>query len=196
MPFCLYHHRIVPFQMECDLAAAPQHRKDLGEDLKEDFRLYYQDNWERFRRLAYWKCRDSWTAEDLAQTTLENLLRRWEDEEIRHRAKNDSRFVSRCITNSWIDLLRKENADQRRIEKTKVTVEVPDAGYSDIEHRDHVSRLLGELDPTWRAVIVMRHFQDKSFADIAAALGGISERTARRYERRALMALGEAEQRM
>jgi RNA polymerase sigma factor (sigma-70 family) len=163
-------------------------------DLKEDFRIWCLENSRRLLQVAFRHSRNRWTAEDVYQTTLEKFWARWDNDEFRKRVKSDPGFAPRCVINNWRDLARSEIADRERLKKT-MTGKVPDEAYSDIERDEMISQMLGELDPTWRSVIELRYMQEKSITETAAALG-ISEATARRYEKRALAALEKAEQRM
>ena len=64
---------------------------------------------------------------------------------------------------------------------------VPDAADA-VADADQALRLCGELPPLQRAAVVLRFYEDRTFAEIAAILG-CQEGTARSHVHRALLAL-------
>ena len=64
---------------------------------------------------------------------------------------------------------------------------VPDASQA-VADADQALRLCGELPPMQRAAVVLRFYEDRSFAEIARILG-CPEGTARSHVHRALQAL-------
>ncbi len=137
-------------------------------------------------RFAYLVTRNIEDAHDVVQDALIGLYPRWQ--QIAARGEVDA-YVRRSIVNAHVSAWRKV----RRlfpVEDTSVLTAspvVPDASQA-VADADQALRLCGELPPMQRAAVVLRFYEDRSFAEIARILG-CPEGTARSHVHRALQAL-------
>jgi RNA polymerase sigma-70 factor (sigma-E family) len=135
--------------------------------------------WPRLRWTAYLLTGDEHLAEDLAQTTLVKTYAAWS----RVRKGEAYSFARRTLVNTNIDRLRRRHF--REVQAT----EAHDAGVSGhtdgVDDTDLIVRLLGELSPRERRVLVLRHYWDLSEATVADELG-ISVGTVKSTTSRAL----------
>ena len=137
-------------------------------------------------RFAYLITRTTEDAHDAVQDALIGLYPRWQ--QIAARGEVDA-YVRRSIVNAHVSAWRKV----RRlfpVEDTSVLTAspvVPDASQA-VADADQALRLCGELPPMQRAAVVLRFYEDRSFAEIARILG-CPEGTARSHVHRALQAL-------
>ena len=93
---------------------------------------------------------------------------------------NTRAWLYKIATNTALNTLKR----RKRREANQVDVDlerIPDDAHATIEQREQlrvVARAVEDLPPKQRAALMMRRFQDLSYAEIAAALGG-SEAAAR-----------------
>ncbi|WP_432038028.1 RNA polymerase sigma factor [Streptomyces cucumeris] len=163
-------------------------------DAREDFRTWLYTGTGPLRLTARRHARDHQAADDTVQTVLESFWKKWGNAEFREKVKNTPGYAQRCVINAWRSTERSEAAERERLRKYSSGEPVPETQdlYSDIEWKLSLPPMLEQLEPTWRSVIELRYRQGKSFAEIAVILG-ISESTARRYDKGALNALAQAE---
>lgn len=137
-------------------------------------------------RFAYLVTRNSDDAHDAVQEALVGLYPRWR--QVAARGDVDA-YVRRSIVNAHVSAWRKV----RRLfptaepEASSAAPVVPDASEA-VADADQALRLCGELPPLQRAAVVLRFYEDRSFAEIARILG-CTEPTARSHVHRALVAL-------
>ena len=137
-------------------------------------------------RFAYLVTRNADDAHDVVQDALIGLYPRWQ--QIAARGGVDA-YVRRSIVNAHVSAWRKV----RRLFPTEdpsvlsAAPVVPDASQA-VADADQALRLCGELPPMQRAAVVLRFYEDRTFAEIAAILG-CPEGTARSHVHRALLAL-------
>jgi RNA polymerase sigma-70 factor (sigma-E family) len=132
-------------------------------------------------RVAYLLTGDHHHAEDLLQTALLKVSRRW------RRLDNPSAayaYVRTALVNSHISFLRRRRVPERLIDAP------PDAGWASHEHfaaADRVTVALAALPAGMRAVLVLRFYEDLSEADTARVLGcsvgNVKSQTSRGLER-------------
>jgi RNA polymerase sigma-70 factor (sigma-E family) len=107
-------------------------------------------------------------AEDLYQETLQRLAARWS------RVDNPKAFCRRVMHNLVIDQ-RRSWARRPREEALDEGQDASDLRSGDaqraVELREPLLRALDTLSPQQRAVVVLRYFDDRSEADVAALLG-------------------------
>lgn len=137
-------------------------------------------------RFAHHLTRNSDDAHDAVQDALLGLYPRWR--QIAARGEVDA-YVRRSIVNAHVSAWRKvrrifPTADPSLVGPAPV---VPDASQA-VADADQALRLCGELPPLQRAAVVLRFYEDRTFAEIAAILG-CPEGTARSHVHRALVAL-------
>lgn len=137
-------------------------------------------------RFAFLITRNRDDAHDAVQEALAGLYPRWR--RIAERGDVDA-YVRRSIVNAHVSAWRKvrrlyPTEDPTLAANAPVT---PDAAQA-VADADQALRLCGELPPLQRAAIVLRFYEDRSFAEIAGILG-CPEGTARSHVHRALLAL-------
>lgn len=137
-------------------------------------------------RFAYLITRNHDDAHDAVQEALTGLYPRWR--QVSARGDVDA-YVRRSIVNAHVSAWRKV----RRLfptaepELASTAPVVPDAADA-VADAEVALRLCGELPPVQRAAVVLRFYEDRSFAEIAGILG-CAEPTARSHVHRALAAL-------
>lgn len=134
-------------------------------------------------RFAYLICGSAADAQDLAQEALTGALPQWD------RLTRDGDiepYLKRAVVNAHISRWRK----LRRITPQSDVPEVPvlsDAAVR-VDDADAARRLLAELPPVQRTAVVLRFYEEMSYAEIALRLE-CAEATARSHVHRALGAL-------
>ena len=137
-------------------------------------------------RFAYLVTRNRDDAHDAVQEALAGLYPRWQQVSARG---NVDAYVRRSIVNAHVSAWRKV----RRLfptaepEVSSHAPVVPDAADA-VADADQALRLCGELPPVQRAAVVLRFYEDRTFAEIAGILG-CPEGTARSHVHRALATL-------
>ena len=109
-------------------------------------------------------------AEDLLQTALERLLRH------RRGITSTEAYLRRTLYNLAADGWRRRGAWQRKIpvlraEHLRAGVGTAPDGTATVDLRDELMRLLGQLPPRQRAVILLRYWEQYSEAETAEVLG-------------------------
>lgn len=159
---------------------------DARADVEETFDGYVRARSVALQRFAHLVVGNAEEARDCVQDALVGLYPRWD----RVRAAGDvDAYVHRSIVNASVSRWRRGG---RR------TVPVADVGVHDRtatpDHAGAVTdaalawRLCDTLPPTQRAAVVLRFWQDRSFAEIGEVLG-CTESTARSHVHRALVRL-------
>jgi RNA polymerase sigma-70 factor (sigma-E family) len=137
-------------------------------------------------RFAFLITRNRDDAHDAVQEALTGLYPRWR--QISARGDVDA-YVRRSIVNAHVSAWRKvrrlfPTAEPEAAASAPVTQDSSAA----LADADQALRLCGELPPVQRAAVVLRFYEDRTFAEIAAILG-CPEGTARSHVHRALLAL-------
>ena len=127
-------------------------------------------------------------AHDAVQEALAGLYPRWR--QVSARGDVDA-YVRRSIVNAHVSAWRKvrrlfPTAEPELVSTAPVVPDPSDA----VADADHALRLCGELPPLQRAAVVLRFYEDRSFAEIGQILG-CAEPTARSHVHRALVTLRE-----
>ncbi|HEX2893279.1 MAG TPA: SigE family RNA polymerase sigma factor [Marmoricola sp.] len=107
---------------------------------------------------------DAFLAEDLVQGTLVRVYLAWK----RARSGNVDAYARRVLVNAFIDHRRRPF-----VRREHVVASPPDraaAAGADLDD-SHLLAALAELPPRMRAAVVLRHVDDLSVEDTAAALG-------------------------
>jgi RNA polymerase sigma-70 factor (sigma-E family) len=142
-----------------------------------DFAAYFAGRVSSVRRLAYALCGDWHTADDLVQMTFVKLYPRWQ----RVRGGSVDAYVRRVLVNTFLTHVRK-----RRWEK--VVAEVPDSPARQVDSYEDLIQALRQLPAQQCAVVVLRHLEDLSVADVAELLQ-VAEGTVKSQSARGLAAL-------
>ena len=146
-------------------------------------------------RLAYLLTGDRHLAEDLLQTALVQVYRRWSAVE---RADQPDAYVRRVLVNTVISWRRRRSWWERPTasgalpDTARAPGDAVPAGVGDVADglaaRDALWQLLKRLPPRGRAVLVLRFYEDLDDPTIAALLG-VAPGTVRATASRALATL-------
>lgn len=152
-----------------------------------EFNEYVATRGQHLVRLGFVLSGDHHQAEDLAQSALMNAYRHWR----RVRRMDDPHaYVRRILVNSHVSAARRRSSRETPAPTIETHGIEPDPAVALAEH-DRLWRLLTELPPRERAVLVLRYYEDLDHASIAAVLG-IRESTARATASKALASLRAA----
>lgn len=141
---------------------------------------------ERYLDLAWLITRDAEDARDAVQDALAGLYARWSrlptDDEL-------EAYAYRTVVNACLRVVRRRPrslpvAQPEGLPLAPVGADPADA----VAAADEVWRLCGELSADQRTAVVLRFYQELSFAEIATVLG-CRESTARSHVHRAVVAL-------
>jgi RNA polymerase sigma-70 factor (sigma-E family) len=137
-------------------------------------------------RFAFLITRNREDAHDAVQEALTGLYPRWR--QVAAQGQVDA-YVRRSIVNAHVSAWRKvrrlfPTAEPEASATAPVVADAADR----VADADQALRLCGELPPMQRAAVVLRFYEDRSFAEIAAILG-CPEPTARSHVHRALASL-------
>jgi RNA polymerase sigma-70 factor (sigma-E family) len=128
------------------------------------FRAFVQTNGATLQHAARLLTGDHHRAEDLVQTALTRLYQKWD------RVDAPLPYARKALVTAHIDSSRRRWWGERPTELLpEHAMEGDDTEASD--SRDELRRLLAELAPRERAVIVLRYYCDLSEQDAAATLG-------------------------
>lgn len=155
--------------------------------MDEQFSAFVAASGPALLRYAYLLCRDSARAEDLVQSALERMLRRWRSSGA---ASNPAAYARRVITNEYLGWRRLRSASEIALVDEYAVPEAVDA-VGAVDERDRVWRLIGSLPPRARAVLVLRYYEELPDREIAAVLG-CAEATVRSLAARAFVSLRAA----
>jgi RNA polymerase sigma-70 factor (sigma-E family) len=125
--------------------------------------------------------------EDLLQAALERLVRNW------RRARADPEgYLRRTMYNLAADGWRRRGRwrDRLALLRAQARTEAGGDQVAAVDLRDQLVRLLGQLPPRQRAVIVLRYWEQHTEAETAALLG-CSEGTVKSAASRGLARLRE-----
>ena len=154
----------------------------------DEFVAYYTARVGPVRNTAYLLCGDWHTAEDLTQTAFVKLYRHWK----RLPAEGVDAYMRRIVVNTFLSHRR----DRRR---EQVVADPPDTAVPDAiaaaeagtDRRAEIVAALQALPARQRAVVALRHLEDMSIAEVAAALG-MAEGTVKSQAARGVAALRRA----
>lgn len=152
----------------------------------ESFVEFVRSRADRLLDIAWLVTRDPEDARDAVQDALAGLYRQ------RSRLPEGDEFeayVYRTVVNACLGVIRRRPrslpvAQPEQLRTAPVGADPAQA----VEAADQVWRLCGTLPPDQRAAVVLRFYEDLSFAEIATALG-CKEPTARSHVHRAMLAL-------
>lgn len=116
-------------------------------------------------RTAYLLTGDHGHAEDLVQTALMQVSRRWRRLD---RPDLAYAYARRTLVNAHTSWRRRRRVPEQLI---AVHDEIPLAAHEHFSAADHTAEALRALPPGMRAVLVLRFHDDLSEADTAAVLG-------------------------
>jgi RNA polymerase sigma-70 factor (sigma-E family) len=133
-----------------------------------DLERFLAEHGERLLRIAIALTGSRAEGEDLLQAALERLLPRWRT----IAADSAASYVRRTLYNLAADGWRRRGAWRRAF--TLLRTQDPSSGtdaVAEVDLRDALVRLLVQLPPRQRAVIVLRYWEQLTEAETAALLG-------------------------
>lgn len=134
------------------------------------------------QRFAYLITFDREDAHDAVQEAFTGLYRHWS----RVSAQGDPEaYVRRSIVNAHVSQWRRRGNERVARDPQVFEAAVPGDLSESVADADTVARLFTRLDRRSRAVVIMRFWEGRSFAEIAAACG-CAEATARSLLHRAV----------
>lgn len=104
--------------------------------------------------------------QDLLQTALERLLRHW-----RTLDGDPEGYLRRTLYNLAADGYRRQGRLQRKLRLLRAETPAPADATSGVDLRDAMVRLLLQLPPRQRAVLVLRYWEQLTESETAAVLG-------------------------
>ena len=104
--------------------------------------------------------------QDLLQTALERLLRHW-----RTLSGDPEGYLRRTLYNLAADGFRRQGRLQRKLLLLRADTRPPPDVTAQVDLRDALVRMLVQLPPRQRAVLVLRYWEQLSEAETAAVLG-------------------------
>jgi len=105
-------------------------------------------------------------AQDLLQTALERLLRHWCALE-----GDPEAYLRRTLYNLAVDGFRRQGRLRRKLLLLRAETQAPGDATAEVDLRDALVRILLQLPPRQRAVLVLRYWEQLTEAETAAALG-------------------------
>ncbi|MBY8884970.1 SigE family RNA polymerase sigma factor [Streptomyces sp. PTM05] len=151
---------------------------------KREFREFAETRQAQLRRSAYLLCGDWHRAQDLTQTALMKLYAAWDRV---NRDGNVDAYARTVLTRTFIDQLRK--GDWRE-EPVSEPPDPPPMVSAAPELRLMMQEALMELPPRYRAVLVLRFWEDWTVEQTAHALR-VSPGTVKSQSARGLARLRE-----
>ena len=113
-------------------------------------------------RTAVFLVGDRHLGEDLVQEVLSRLALRWSSV---RKADNLDGYVHRALVNTATSWRRRRSWHERPVDR------IPEAATSDRSYDDTVLQALLALPPRQRAVVVLRHYADRSEQQTAQLMG-------------------------
>jgi RNA polymerase sigma-70 factor (sigma-E family) len=133
----------------------------------KDLELFLADRGDHLLRTAVLLTGSKEAGEDLVQAALERLLRRWPTIE-----GNPEGYLRRTLYHFAADRWRQQVAWRRLLRLLRPGLGAAAADpFGEVEVRDSLVRLLRQLPPRQRAVIVARYWEQLSEAESALVLG-------------------------
>jgi RNA polymerase sigma-70 factor (sigma-E family) len=121
---------------------------------------------DRFLRTAVLLTGSREAGQDLLQTALERLLRHW-----RTLSGDPEGYLRRTLYNLAADGFRRQGRLQRKLLLLRTDTRPPPDVTAQVDLRDALVRMLVQLPPRQRAVLVLRYWEQLSEAETAAVLG-------------------------
>ncbi|MEU4042973.1 SigE family RNA polymerase sigma factor [Streptomyces antibioticus] len=144
-------------------------RKQSG---NEEFQAFVIGRWPRLMRTAFLLTGEQHAAEDLAQTTLEQVYVAWNRVAA---ADEPEAYVRRVMINTHSRRYRKKLREflAPRGEDPGLTHEIADTGdrIAQADDRHTLLKALAELPPRQREAVVLRYWEDLTESQTAQAMG-------------------------
>lgn len=132
----------------------------------EDLEKFLADRGQGLMRTAVLLTGNVETAEDLLQTALERMLRKGSQLD-----GDPEGYLRRTLCNLATDGFRRQGRWRRRLPVLQAETRAPADPTVEIDLRDALVRLLLQLPPRQRVILVLRYWEQLSGAEVAAHLG-------------------------
>lgn len=141
---------------------------------------------DRLHSVAWLVTRNADDARDAVQDALAGLYRHWSRLPV---GDEFEAYVHRTVVNACLSVIRRRPRSFPVAEPAGLrSAPVSSDGVDALVASDEVWRLCGQLTPVQRTAVVLRFYEDLSFADIAEVMG-CREATARSHVHRAMARL-------
>jgi RNA polymerase sigma-70 factor (sigma-E family) len=130
---------------------------------EDEFRDFVLQRWTALARTAYLLTGDKGHAEDLVQTAMERLHRRW------RWVDDPERYARRILANEASARWRRRAAKPETL-VAAVPAPVAEDAADRHDERDRLWRALENLPRRTRVILVLRYFEDLTEAECAAVL--------------------------
>jgi RNA polymerase sigma-70 factor (sigma-E family) len=127
---------------------------------------FFAERADRLMRTAVLLTGSPEAGQDLLQTALERLLRHW-----RRFDGDPEGYLRRTLYNLAADGFRRQGRLQRKLLLLRAAAPPPADPIAEVDLRDALVRLLLQLPPRQRAVLVLRYWEQLTEAETAAVLG-------------------------
>jgi len=131
-----------------------------------EFEQFLADRADRLMRTAVLLTGNDDAAQDLLQTALERMVGRW-----RTFDGDPDAYLRRTLYNLAADGFRRRGRLQRKMLLLRPVTEPSADPTAEVDLRDALVRLMLQLPPKQRAVLVLRYWEQLSEAEAAAVLG-------------------------
>jgi RNA polymerase sigma-70 factor (sigma-E family) len=132
---------------------------------EREFTQFVAARMPALRRSAYLLCGDPHGADDLVSTALAKLFRRWRQVS---RLDYPDAYLRRMLMTTYLDERRRPWRHEHPVES--LPEPAPLVEDTDVVDRVTLLRMLAQLPPRRRAVLVLRFLEDLSVEETAAAL--------------------------
>lgn len=138
----------------------------MTSESEQDFHDFVTGQWHPLVRTAYLLTGDHGEAEDLVQSTMVRVHRNWHRIE---RRDAPAVYARRILVN--LNASRWRRALRLRVQPTDAVPEGAADPMAAFDLHDQLRRACLTLPPRQRAVLVLRYFEDRPEAEVAALLG-------------------------
>ena len=149
-----------------DLDDSAKGRPVAGGRAAAEFERFVAERADALTRTAVLLTGGREAAQDLLQTALERLLRHWPA-----LSGDPERYLRRTLYNLAADGYRRQGRLARKLALLRAGAEQGPDPIDAVDLRDALVRLLLQLPPRQRAVLVLRYWEQLSEAETAAVLG-------------------------
>ncbi len=135
----------------------------------EDFEALYEAHAQALFGFLAYRTGDRILAEDLLADTFEKALRGRRGFD--RRKASEKTWLYTIALNTLRDHVRRQAAEGRAVERSRPATDEAVDVFSDLEHRDEVSRALAVLSAEEREAVALRFGADMTVPEIARVLG-------------------------
>lgn len=162
--------------------ASPVDRLTIPADpATDEYSMVFREHYDGLLRFAYVLTGNQSEAEDVVAEAFARVMPKWK----RGGIENLAAYLRRAVVNESNGRFRRLRLQRREDNRRRADVECDPAPDDRVVAKLLVARLLLELSPQQRAVVVLRHLEDRSEAECAEILG-ITTGSVKAYLSRAL----------